>query len=76
VTRCPSAARLTVQVLYVAGTDDSRCPEVARTLYAATRSRRSLTIVPGSLHGVAFIQEPGRPAVRRAVDAFIASHAR
>jgi pimeloyl-ACP methyl ester carboxylesterase len=70
-----AATRLTAPVLYVAGTDDSRYAEVARTLYAATRSKRSLTIVPGSLHGVEFIQEPGLPAVRHAVDAFIASHA-
>jgi hypothetical protein len=49
---------------------------VAKTLYAATKSKRSLTMVPGALHGVEFVQEPGVPALRGTVDAFISAHAR
>lgn len=71
-----AASRLAVPALYVAATDDSDYAEVARTLYGATKSKRSLTIVPGSMHGAEFFIPPGQPAVQKAVEAFIAAHAR
>jgi dienelactone hydrolase len=71
-----AASRLAVPVLYVAATDDSDYADVARTLYKATKSKRSLTIVPGAMHGAEFFIAPGQPAVQKAVEAFIAAHAR
>jgi pimeloyl-ACP methyl ester carboxylesterase len=71
-----AATRLTVPVLYVAATEDNDYEAMARMLYAATRSPRSLSIVPGSAHGVALVDDPGDPRVRRDVDSFIAAHAR
>lgn len=71
-----AASRLTVPVLYVASTDDGDYADVARMLYKATKARRSLTIVPGAMHGVEYFVEPGQPAVRGPVEAFIAAHAR
>jgi hypothetical protein len=62
--------------LYVAASDDGEYADVARSLYRATKSRRSLMTVPGALHGVEFLLEPGVPAVRRTVGAFVAAHAR
>ena len=71
-----AASRLAVPALFVAATDDGDYADVARTLYKATKSKRSLTIVPGSMHGAEFFIAPGQPAVQRAVEAFIAAHAR
>lgn len=77
-----AATRLTVPVLYAATTEDmdytgtKHYADVARDFYARTRSPKSLTIVAGAAHGVAMIQEPGIPAVRRALDTFVAAHAR
>lgn len=77
-----AATRLTVPVLYAATTEDmdytgtKHYADVARDFYARTRSAKALTIVAGAAHGVAMIQEPGIPAVRRALDTFVAAHAR
>jgi alpha-beta hydrolase superfamily lysophospholipase len=71
-----AASRLTMPVLYVASTDDGDYADVARTLYKATKAKRSLTIVPGAMHGVEYFVAPGQPPVQEAVEAFIAAHAR
>jgi pimeloyl-ACP methyl ester carboxylesterase len=71
-----AAARLTMPVLYAAATEDTDFAESTKTLHAATKSPKSLLIVPGSQHGVSLVDAGGNPAVQRAVTAFLAKYAR
>ncbi len=69
-----AAGRLTMPVLYIAASQDKDYEAVAKTLSAATKSPRSVTIAPGSAHGVGLVEPPGDPKVRRDVSAFLAAH--
>jgi pimeloyl-ACP methyl ester carboxylesterase len=71
-----AAGRLTMPVLYVAAADDSDYSTHAKTLHAATKSTKSLSVVPGTLHGVYLVLPGGVASVRRAVDGFLAAHAK
>jgi pimeloyl-ACP methyl ester carboxylesterase len=71
-----AARRLTMPALYVAAAQDRDYEAVAKTLSAATKSSRSVTVVPGSAHGVGLVEPPGDATVRRDVSAFLAAHAR
>jgi len=68
--------RLTMPVLYAAAAEDAEFAADAKTLHAATKSPKSLIVVPGSLHGVSLVQDGGVPAVQRAVTAFLAKYAK
>lgn len=66
-----AAGLLRVPVLYGAAADDSDFADDSRLLHAATKSQKSLHIVPGFMHGVALVAQDGDPTIRRAVGAFI-----
>ncbi|WP_344407449.1 hypothetical protein, partial [Dactylosporangium fulvum] len=70
--------RLTAPVLYVAAAGDSGFPADAQAMYDATPGdKRKLAIVPGRLHGTAFvtIAAAGAQEAAAAVDAFLKAHA-
>jgi hypothetical protein len=71
-----AAGLLRVPVLYGAAADDNDFADASRLLHAATKSQKSLHIVPGAMHGVALVAEDGDPTIRRAVGAFINTHMR
>ncbi|WP_132299256.1 alpha/beta hydrolase [Kribbella sp. VKM Ac-2568] len=71
-----AAGMLRVPVLYGAAADDRSFADASRVLHAATTSKKSIHIVPGTRHGVALVAQDGDPTLRRAVGAFIAMHAR
>jgi pimeloyl-ACP methyl ester carboxylesterase len=68
--------RLTMPVLYAAASDDGSFGTDAKTLHAATKSSKTLLVVPGTLHGVDLVIASTDPKVRRAVTAFVAAHAK
>ncbi|MET7403696.1 alpha/beta fold hydrolase [Dactylosporangium sp. NPDC005572] len=70
--------KLTAPVLYLAATGDSGFAEDARALHAATPGdRRTLQLVPGALHGTAFltITAEGAPEAITALTAFLKANA-
>jgi len=69
-----AAPKLTVPVLYVAATGDGPFSRDARSLHGVTPGgRKTLTLVPGSLHGEALMLIDGEGAAEAvaAVDAFL-----
>ncbi|WP_432824851.1 alpha/beta hydrolase [Dactylosporangium sp. CA-092794] len=75
----PAVPKINAPVLYVAATGDSQYAASARALSDATpAANRTLTLVPGSLHGTALltIAADGAAEAGRAVDDFLAIHAR
>jgi pimeloyl-ACP methyl ester carboxylesterase len=67
--------RLRVPVLYLAAADDTGggFASDARALYAATPSAdKTIEILPGSDHGVALVDHPGK--ARKLVETFLAGH--
>jgi hypothetical protein len=71
-----AASRLTMPVLYVAAANDGTVATDAKTLHAATKSQKALSVIAGTLHGVDLVLAGGDATVRRAVDAFVAANAR
>jgi dienelactone hydrolase len=71
-----AAGLLRVPVLYGAAADDNDYADDSRLLHAATKSQKSLHIVPGAMHGVALVAQDGDPTIRRAVGTFINTHMR
>jgi dienelactone hydrolase len=69
-----AAQRIAVPVLYVATTGDRQFPADTKQLHDATppASGRQLLIVDGTAHGDVMLRTV--PAVRQAVDAFLAAH--
>jgi hypothetical protein len=63
-------------LLYGAAADDEEFADASRLLHAATKSQKSLQIVPGAMHGVALVVQDGDPTIRRTVGAFIDTHMR
>ncbi len=70
-----AAPRITVPVLYAAATGDKQFPADTKQLHDATppASGRQLLLVDGGAHGNVMLRSV--PAVRQAVDAFLAAHA-
>ena len=71
-----AAGLLRVPVLYGVAADDEDFADASRLLHAATKSPKSLRIVPGALHGVALLAQDGDATLRRTVGAFINTHLR
>ncbi|MFG2041028.1 alpha/beta hydrolase family protein [Dactylosporangium sp. NPDC048998] len=70
--------RLSAPVLYVAATDDRSFATAAQAMHDATPGdKRTLSIVPGRLHGTALltVTADGAPEATRAVDDFLAKNA-
>jgi pimeloyl-ACP methyl ester carboxylesterase len=70
-----AAPRIAVPILYAAATGDGRFPAETRQLHDATPPApgRQLVLVDGAAHGNVLLRTV--PAVRQAVDAFLAAHA-
>jgi pimeloyl-ACP methyl ester carboxylesterase len=70
--------KLAMPVLYLAATGDAGFADAAKALHAATpAARRQIILVPGRLHGEAFvlISAEGADEASAAIDAFLAAHA-
>ncbi|MER7007035.1 alpha/beta fold hydrolase [Dactylosporangium sp. NPDC000555] len=73
-----AVARLSVPVLYVAATGDTSFATAAQAMHDATPGdKRTLSIVPGQLHGTALltVTADGTAEATRAVDDFLAKNA-
>jgi dienelactone hydrolase len=68
---------LTAPLLLIASSGEGSYTPAARQLYHDARSRsKQLVLVPGTVHGIGLLQEPGiGPQIRQLVTTFIAEHA-